>query len=90
MALAPLPPNTIQAHTFCRRTSAGKVEWTANYQVDGKPVSKNVSKQDAWNFDISNDLLVWIILEGPDNCEIVRKKGNKKYVQIDRTKTINA
>jgi hypothetical protein len=82
MPLPPLPDDAIKAHTYRRRPPKGNAKWFADYTKDGVAVSRDVTDKDAWNFDIENGLLVWIVI-GPDNtCNIIRKKGNKKYVQI--------
>jgi len=81
MALAPLPPDAIPARIAIRRIN-GESTWYADFEEGGVPQSRIVGKKDAWNFDIERNLQVWILLLPDDACRVVRKKGNKKYVQI--------
>jgi hypothetical protein len=73
----PLPldavPGTVLRKNYQWRVLVGDTEYS-------------VTDTDAWNFDIENNLPVFVILppgnDTAEPCKIVRKKNNKRYVTI--------
>ena len=73
-----IPPTDAIAAVVVRRNH----QWYAEFQLSGASKTEPVSKLDAWNFDIEHGLPILIVLREGE-VRIIRKRNNKKYVQVE-------
>lgn len=81
-------PSLLHAVIFNLRDNP-KARWCAEIEQGAQLCRIPLHPDDAWNFDVSAGLHVWLraedgrlILDDQGFCRIIKKRGNKKYVRI--------
>jgi glucose dehydrogenase len=60
-----------------------KDAWFADHEIRKRLVSFQITDNDAWDFDIENNLPIQVEITGKVTCRILaRLKNNKRYVRI--------